>query len=237
MKYTRNKNYTYEWNTLSLLDLEIKLGIKTLRKIAENQAHFVNSLELDIDTKIANDEVLSTLAHQYQSSYFFQTYNSDIDLMNEIVRFQRYAMVLSIYSFLECRMLELCMVIVEKFGLKEEFDNIHENEFLKKCRKFLTKVCNTNMTDADGCYTILKEQKFTRNKITHENGTFKPKDLNKFKKVDGISSLPVGDGNHLILIENDQYCEFLLNKTESFLISILPEIDSIKVAQIKKKYK
>jgi len=167
-----------------------------------------------------------------QGSYYMQIFERDEMIIREILRQQRYALCLSIFSFFEGRLKALCTVIENKFNFKLKVEDLNGNEDLLRYWNYLAKVFEVEVGPLEKYYTPIRNQKIVRNLIAHQNGIPRPEQVKKINIVRGIALKASGEV-HQIIIHDPIYILDLLDRMELFLKELLLAVDG-RAAQINK---
>src|SRR5690606_5256063 len=224
MKFDLSKIYEFNWGELYYTELENELGIDAFRKLNTNQEQSLLQTRQDFKKMIKEDETLNSLEPEHQGSYYSQIFEREEWTIKELQRQQRYAIVLSIFSFFEGRMKHICDLIESRFEFKIKLSDLNNNEDLMRYWNYLEKVYEIENKSLETFFTPIKQQKIIRNVIAHQDGIIREGQIKKVKMVDGINIREIGEKRQIDLGEN-LYVIYLLNKIEAFFKEVLLLID------------
>lgn len=140
-----------------------------------------------------------------------------------------YSLCLSLFSFFESRLKEICNNIQEEFEYKIKAIDLKGSSDINRYIKYLTKVFEIDIEDTNLHLSIVEQQKLIRNKIAHNNGMTSPEEQAKVQKCVGLS---ISKYNNIVITED--FLLFLLQHIEEFFKTIEPIIDT-RYIEIKKE--
>ncbi len=216
--------YNFEWGDLYSIQFGNELGINAIKKLNLNQEESLIRTIQDFEKEIQSNEILKNLDPELQGSYYMQFFEGENLIIKELQRQQRYALVMTIYSFFEGRLKSICELIEKKYNFKIKLEDLNNSDDLMKYWKYLEKVYEMEMDSIHPTFTIIKQQKVLRNIITHHEGNISINKLKKIQLVNGLSINNIGAINKIELDESS-YVNFLLKNIGLFLEKLLLAVD------------
>jgi hypothetical protein len=215
--------YLLNWDILHSIEYQNEIAFEAFYKIIENQekAYSINNNELK--GKIEGDQYYNALPNDYQGSYFMQNYESEIHAIEEVKPFQRYSTCLSIFSFFEGKLKTICELIEKENSYKIKIKDLKGYDSILVYYNYLTKVYEIE-TGIEPYLNSIKDQRFVRNKIAHENGFFQEDELKKFKPTLGVVKEKYNN-EYQIIITDTIYFTDLIQKMDLFLKRLLLDVD------------
>lgn len=229
MKIDFSTIHVFNWDNLYYIELENEVGIESFKKLCDNQEASLMTTEQEFKELVTGE--MKKLHPDDQSSYYMQIFERDEMIIKEILRQQRYALCLSIFSFFEGRLKALCTLIENKFNFKLKVGDLNGNEDLLRYWNYLEKVFEVEVGPLEKYYTPIRHQKAVRNLIAHQNGIPRPEQAKKINIVKGLALQALGEFQQIV-IHDPIYIMDLLDRMELFLKELLLVVDE-RAKQIK----
>lgn len=219
-----------QWPDLFFYYQDFQLMFFAEKRIIENAEEFIQRLEDELKLKVASDKMLQEKPideqeESYQAQYYEHFYGDAEKVINQVLQNQRKGSVLSIFSMIEGNLRVLCNLVQNKFSFKIKINDLNESDDLQKYWMYLSKVYEIDSTKLEPDYTRIKQQKYFRNKIAHNNSNIENKMIQSVRQTRGLKVNSYGDINELEITEVE-YVKNLLLWGESFfgtLIELMEE--------------
>ena len=222
-----SSGYLFNWDVLYAIEHQNEIASSALYKIIENQEKAYSANNNELNRKIDNDQYLSSLAEDFQGSYFISRYQSELYSIEEVKLFQRYSTLLLLFLYFEGKLKAICELIRKEHSLvsvkKSKLGHI------ETYWDYLTNIYKID-TSIRSHLNPITEQIFVRNKIAHQNGIFSEGQRSNFITTTGIS-LEKHDIEYKIMITDTIYLTDIIQKMDLFLKHLLLEVDK-RFAQI-----
>lgn len=214
----------YNWKTLHFFEFEVEVGIEAIEKLRIHQDKVIAELRNDFETKVEKDEFLKSLEDSRWGGYFSQQYDTDIKVIDEIERMQRYSLILYLYSWFEARLKSVCKSIEDFFGFKVKLSDLKKEEDLSSYKNYLTKVYELNFGSIDNSLNLIKQQKIVRNIIAHHDGIIPENDIKRIQELRGKIEIINLDLCQMIDVKSE-LMDYLLEKMTSFFQALFLSMD------------
>ena len=219
----------YHWSDLYYYQSDFDLVFLAEEKIIQNSEKYIHSLRDELKQKIDRDEYLGQLSPNqkegdYAAQYYEHYYGDFESLIEQIQSNQRKAFVLSIFSYIEGHLLTLCDIIQDRFQFEKTPKDLKGSDDIGRCINYLTKVYGVNYSKIEPKYTFIKQQKFVRNKIAHNDSLLDEGNKQLIKQTEGLELRRFGE-KCKILITSDHYLTRLLEKRKEFFRTLVELID------------
>ncbi|MGV3587447.1 MAG: hypothetical protein ACO1OF_10615 [Adhaeribacter sp.] len=232
--------YYFEWSELFDFEEETKIGIETFKAICSNQENFVLLAQKEFEKSWKDDACLNSMEPENYNGYYRSVFKREEIFLKEIQRRQRYANIISIFSFFEGRLQSICNRIESKLNFIIKVDDLGDKADLMRYWKYLTKVLQIEKQNVERYFTPLNQQKEVRNIIVHQEGLVNSKQRNRVN-FHGLRIEPFKEDyfQHPIGYEPKErieidyiYIECLLENVSKFFKKVLIAID-IRCNQIR----
>lgn len=214
----------YYLEYLFSIEFEIEIGIDAIKTILNKQYLIIEQSKSMLIESIKKDEYLKSIEEEHKGDYINQFYQREEFVIKEIIMHQMYSLCLTIYSFIEGRLKFICEYLEKNNSYKIKIEDLSTNDDLMKFWNYLTKVFEINPALAEKYLTPLKQQKIVRNIIAHQDGKPTIEQLRRITRIKGLEIVNYGNFHQIVINEND-YIYFLLDKTELFFKELLKSID------------
>ncbi len=198
------------WHTYTSQEVQLfrSLVIRVEREINNS----VNDIQNNITslTYNENDPKRSPFTVRHIDGLHDVDWDLDDVLQKHFPNIQRSAYVITLFSFLEDSLIELCNLYHEEKHLKVQYKDIN-GQGISRCRKYLDKVVDLNFSKINNSWENISNLNKIRNIIVHRN-----------RLVD------LGETSTVNFIKNNKHLE--LNNSEiiireGFLMSMLVNIE------------
>lgn len=139
--------------------------------------------------------------------------------------------LLSIYSFFEFSLKNLCTSLSKYWQYKIQLDDLDGRNYIEKSKKYLILIANLDLTDIDSIWQEITKFQKIRNNIVHNNSNIirqKDKPLEKqllYPIVNSNRYLKLNIEKGTFIIENNQFLLDMLDLIEKYLTSIIGKFD------------
>lgn len=210
------------------------------RRIIENAEQFIRSLDNDLKLKVKSDKELQKKAsdeqeESYQAQYYDHFYGHTELIINQVLQSQRKASVLSIFSLIEGKLKELCNLVEGEFNFKIKINDLGGSDDIQKYWVYLDKVYGLDTSKLEPLYTPIKQQKYFRNKIAHNNSKIDESKKQLVMQTLGLKVVSYGK-NHILTIAKADYVENLLTSAQALFDNLI-ELMHNRFAELRKEGK
>ena len=219
-----NLNRPFKWGELNCIEFETKIGIDAYRVLNKNQEESLLLIKQKFEDDLKAVEKLDPIELEHQGSFYYQIAEREEMIIEELQRQQRYAICLSIFSFLEGRLKSICDKIEQRFEFKIKLDDLNKRNDLMRYWNYLVKIYEIDVQKITPFFTPLKNQKIVRNIIAHQDGIISKEQKGKINIVSGLGKKQI-DNELRIEIKDTSYNIYLLEKIEVFFEKLLFAID------------
>ena len=237
-----NLNYlTYSiknWEYLYHYDEDLSRIFTAEKSLITNSENHTEKVISDLKNSEKNDKILKKDPKTYeegydQSKYFQFHYLLEYDFINIIIQNQRKANVLSVFSLIEGQIQLIANLIESKFDFSIKIKNLNGDGYIDRYWLYITKVFSIDSIKIEKEYNLIKQQKYVRNKIAHNNSVV---DEDKVKFINETKGLEIKKKGSKYTFEvcDSCYVMNLIANSEIFFKKLIMEID-IKYAEIKKR--
>lgn len=216
MNFSTSHIYLFQWTELSRIEFESRIGFQALRKLIKNQEESLINTRRGFQESVKYDEELEALPPEERGSYYSQIFEIEERLIDELERQQRYSSCQWIFAFFEGQLESLCNLIEKSFSFKIKLSDLNKHEHLMHYWNFINKVAEFDTQKSEPFFTPIKQHKFIRNGITHQNGFVAEKIKNSIANTTGINFSEFG-GKYRINIIDSSYFIHLIEKMEMLL--------------------
>lgn len=215
------------WPDLYYIEMETEVGLNALQKLCLNQEAALASAVKGFENYLAIDPTYSSLeSPEYKASYRHQMFEREEMILDELRKQQRYSMCLSIYSFFEGRLREVCNLIEVEFAFKIKLGDLNSSDHLMQYHSYLSKVYEANLSSAEPYFTPIKISKGVRNLIAHHSGwTNNNKLAESIEKRIGFTQQKFGN-SFQVVITSHRYILYLIEKMELYFKELLIIVDT-----------
>lgn len=226
-------NSAYYFEELLQIEIYFEITIHAIRSILKEQGLVIDKMKSLLNETLESDEFLKNLEGEYKSSYINQIYVVEKSVIDEIKLHQLSSLCLLIYSVIEGRLKKICERLETVYPSKIKIKDLASKGDLDRYWKYLTKVFEIDISGVQRFYTPLNQQKTVRNILAHRGGEFNTNQEKDITLVEGLQILNFEDNCSYLSI-NENYIEFLLNKSSHFVDALLKAID-IRYKEIKQQ--
>ncbi|MEO5645163.1 MAG: hypothetical protein ABIQ40_05800 [Bacteroidia bacterium] len=214
----------FVWGELYYIELEVELGINALTTLNSNQEKSLLQSKAEFEKQIKNDSELQQIEREFVGSYYSQMYERDELFIKELQRQQRYAILMSLFSFFEARLKSVCVLIEEGFKFKIKLSDLRSNDDLMRYWIYLDKVFEMKVLNILPVFNQINLHKKVRNKIAHQNGLINEGEKNGFGNIQNIKFDKMGI-HYQIEILNEEYLTKIMTLMVSFFAQLLTAVD------------
>jgi hypothetical protein len=196
-------------------------GVSNINKLQEK---FNKSLQKQMDEfpnfadyngkKIAKQRYQENTQHYQYKNLYPVTFNNST--------------LLTLYSFFEYNLKELCYTLNEHNKYNVTVDDLSGNDYIEKSKKYLKLVANVDVDKYDKDWKSIKEYQQIRNRIVHHNSSiamkgkeFTQQSLYQYITKSNCLKLDLKNGNFNII--DHQYLLNFCNLIEKYIIDIIEE--------------
>jgi hypothetical protein len=218
------------WGILYYFENDIDNLIIAENKIIANSETYSKKLIEEFRTKVRNDSELQTKPTNYeegsyQSQYYQHFYEDSERIIKQILQNHRKASLLSVFSILEGQLKLISNLIEDEFNFDIKLKNLNGSDYIHRYWLFLTKVFKMHSMDIEKDYNSIRQHKYIRNKIAHNNSVIEKRKLQFVKETKGLRIRKFGEDN-IVEIKNDKYISDILNSIRMFFNKLTKEIDN-----------
>jgi len=232
------KYFVRNWKKLYDYDEDLEKIFTVEKSLITNSENYIKQFIEDLDASAKNDDILQKKPENYeeaysQCEYFEFSYSIDYDFINRFIQSQRKANVLSVFSLIEGQIQLIANLIEYEFNFSIKIKHLSGDGYIDKYWLYITKVFGIDSKNIEKEYNLIKQQKYVRNKIAHNNSVIDEKKMQFINETQGLKIKKFGKES-LLEICDSCYVMNLINNSEIFFKKLTREID-IKYAQIKKE--
>lgn len=223
MEFNFDDLVVYNWVELRPIVLELELSTHALHKMLSNQEEFGLKLKGVFDKEIQDDVEFNSLEYYNIGGYYQAFYEIEEKTIKELRKQQRYAFMLTIYSYFEGKLKSLCTKIEKEFSFDQKLYNSKGENDLMKYYNYLKNVLQIETQNTDVFFDHINSQKNTKNKIAHQNGFLYKNDTDKITIIDGLTINELENEKNINIDAN--YLSCLSANIENFFKALIPAID------------
>ena len=225
------------WSDLYYFNDGIYRLFEAEKKLIKNSEKYISKSQINLKEKIAKDPELTYKPKNweedsYQSQYYQHYYSNSINVLNQIAQNHRKSSILSIYSLIEGQLKLITKLIQNEFDFNIKLKHIEGRDYLNKYWIYLTKVFGIKVESIQNEYNFIKNQRFIRNKIAHNNSRVTKEDVKRLNQFDDIKVFKIGD-EYLFEFENLNFIYKLLDIAKLFFEKLSLHVNS-RYKEIKK---
>lgn len=227
VKYGDKKTHLFAWEELYYIDYDIKLIFEAEMQILNHLDNYVNELlnQHRVDEMIANVPPLFGGNNLFYSSFESLKLYRKQQIINTITQSHRKSAILSIYSIVEGQMKLIINLIERVLKFKIRLEDINGRDYLNQAWNYLIKVVEIDHSELDSYFTPLRQHRYIRNKIAHENSKIDNSKIKLINESKGLNAREI-DNEHYIYIQNNEFIENLLDASLNFFNKALIAIDN-----------
>ena len=217
------------WPILNYFKDDLENLLITEKKLIENSEKYSQTLIEEFRVKVDNDSELRYQPKTHEEGSFqaqyYQAYYNDTEKINSVIlQNYRKASLLSIFSILEGQLKLLSKLVEDEFDFSVKTEHITASDYINKYWLYLTKVFELNPVNVEGYYNQIREHRFVRNKIAHDNSEISNSKVQFVKQTKGLSIRKFGDDN-ILEIDNHEYLTKILTLIETFFEKLTISVD------------
>jgi len=205
--------YLYKCGNLWNFKYDLDIGLSALRMMINNQEDIYRERVENFEE--LRKESLSNIPAEWKSSYDQQFYEFDGMALKELIRIQRNSACLSIYAFIENRLVELLNISSNELQKKIV---IPKQSVIPGIKNILEKDIGIEGNELKKEFGTLINQISTRNAIAHDDSYIKTK--RTFHKMKGLEL-----DDLKIVISNVEYLHNLILKASDLFDKLLVALD------------
>jgi hypothetical protein len=208
------------WDKLRFVNAEIERSLFAFNQMLKNQNASLKKINEKFNKELESDQEYKSL--ESTATYYQTFYETEKLTIEELEKQQRFSFLLSIFSFHELILKKICLKIKLEFSLKIR-KKLSTESLFDVYYEFLTDVFKINTSKIETYFTIINNQKETRNKIAHQSGYLFENDETKIIQIKGLTIIEFEDEKYINIDS-----EYLFNLTEnisSFYKELIPAID------------
>jgi len=162
--------------------------------------------------------------HEYYQDQYYQYKEFYPSIFNN-------STLLSLYSFFELNLKELCNTIGTHSDLKRKPKHLNGQNYVEKSRHYLELVIGINLSDLQATWEKITFYRRIRNKIAHNNSSIVEKSgpITSQPLYDLIVSNPnlkLKDTNGTFFISNDQFLLDFCDLIEHYIVPIIQKVEA-----------
>lgn len=197
--------------------------IESRNNISERQNSFNDMIKENLKSYPNNEQIIYAWFddEHYQYNEFYPTIFNNSTL-------------LSIYSFFEFNLKNLCISMSKCEKFAGELDDLNDRNLIKKSKKYLTLIANLDLKDIESIWVKITDFQKIRNCIVHNNSNIVqqkdiPIEMQKlYSIVNGNKHLKLDIRKGAFVIDNDQFLLDMLDLTENYLLTIIGKLETNK---------
>jgi hypothetical protein len=170
------------------------------------------------------DKFLNDRSNDDIGGYYEAFYEREEKMLDELQKWQRYSICLSIFSFFEGLLKEICGNIELNNNFKLKIKDLNGKDDIMKYYNFLVKIYEIDSSQIEPLLTPIRNLKIIRNKIAHQNGTISESEKISINQVKGIRLDNIG-GQYIIKIIDTIFLKNLIKTMEIFFSALIKTID------------
>lgn len=217
VKLGLKKHIEFRWEQLYWLEFEIRRTFDVFLKINRNQENFLEELEKILKKSIGTSKKECVdFTVEEQSQYLNHLYFYSESTIEQLQKLQRYSLIVSVFSFFESKLSDLCKNIESKFQFSIKLNDLNKtNGDISKYWFYLKKVVEIESKSVEPFFTIINQQRKIRNIIVHQDGFIDKEKTTRLTLIEGCEIQNI-DNLSFIIIEQDIYVENILEKMDQF---------------------
>lgn len=212
------------WVDLYQIDYELHIELTTLKALITGQEELILENHQKLIDEVNSNVELNKMEEEDRAAFFEFQYGFSQSVLDELERIQRYAMLTSIYSYIEGRLKNICEFIETNLNIQPNLASFKDQESLVRYWNYLIKSYKLIPKKCEGFFTKLKQDKIIRNIVNHQDGKLNQAELEKIGNRKGILISKLGE-DYLLKIESAEYPLSLLRITVFFFDNLLDQID------------
>lgn len=217
------------WGILYYYDDDLDNLLIAEKKIIENSEKYAKTLIEEFRNKIKNDSELQTeptneQEGSLQAQYYGHYYGHTEKFLKQIPQNYRKASLLSIFSVLEGQLKLLSNLIETNFEFSVKIKHITGSDYIHKYWIYLTKVYELESKDVEKEYNLIRQHKYIRNKIAHNNSEIDDNKLAFIQRTKGLTTRKFGTDN-IVEIESENYIIEIIELIQAFFNKLIKVID------------
>ncbi len=139
--------------------------------------------------------------------------------------------LLSLYSFFELNLKELCHTMETYQGLRIKLKDLSGQNYVEKSRRYLELVVGIDLSDLQSTWEKITFYQRIRNKIAHNNSSIVEKkgpitSQPLYNAVVANSDLKLKESNGTIIISNDKFLIDFCDIIQQYLVPVILKIES-----------
>lgn len=210
------------WDLIYYFELEISTGIEALKKLNINQETSLNQTRQEFKAKLEKLEEEFGEDREYFNHLYWQNLEPELDVIDSIKRLQTYSLFLSIFAFIEERLLFICEAIKEKYN---DISRYSKNKgYIQKYLDYLSNTYKVDISTVYEYYDIINNLRPVRNIIAHNGGEISDNNMGKIKRGIGLKSTKIRNSNYLYL--DPLFIEWFLKIVGNFFEKLCIAIDT-----------
>lgn len=166
-----DENTGFKWSLLENKKWSLGIKTETLLTMINSQEDTLENLLETLETRIKKDNFYNTLPVDVQGSYFSTFFFEYEVIIKDLERTQRNAALISIFSFFEGFLKDLCDAIDKKFSFVVKQNDLNRNG-IDRSFKYLKKVFGIDDSNYRNDWDKLKPFKTARNVFAHGDGSY-----------------------------------------------------------------
>ena len=176
--------------------------------------------------KIENDAELQAMPKGKKRNILTnEKYSYDANVCNQLERVQNNSMVISIFSYLEWHLWQVCREMEICLETKVKLKHISKNEYLKNYMDYLENIADIDCRSIKKHFSKINNKKFIRNRIIHNlNTVVDSRESKKLEKIDGIKFHQGYYDDHHFYVQKEFLLK-LLEEVKELFESIFEEIE------------
>jgi len=217
------------WGVLYYYDYDLENLLIAEKRIIENSEKYSKTLMEEFRNKIKNDSELQTPATNeqelaFQAQYYGHYYGDTEKFLKQIPQNFRKASLLSIFSVLEGQLKLITNLIENNYKFSVKIKHITGTDHIHKYWIYLTKVYEIESKEVENEYNLIRQHKYIRNKIAHNNSEIDDNKITFIKNTKGLNMRKFG-ANYIVEIESEKYIIDIIELIQSFFNNLIKAID------------
>jgi hypothetical protein len=216
-----NARSPYKWQELNYLEYENEIGIDSFKTLIASQENALIETNRKFQHQLIEDQDLRELG----TSYYYAYYQSEELAIKELELQQRYAICLSLFSYFEGRINNICNKIHQEFQFKISIKDLRKkDDDISNYINYLEKVYGMDVSKITNASKPIISQKIIRNAIAHHGGYVPKGEAHFLSNIQGLKILECG-GERQVKIADVIFFEKLFELIRIFFDILLTSID------------
>ena len=153
---------------------------------------------------------------------------------NDILEHSKFSSILynstfiAVYSRMEMMLFDICGYTQSVENLKINVKDISGQNYLDKCKKYIKKVLDVDLSNIETLWNIITKYQRIRNSIVHKNGKIVIIDNDLKNFITNTSGIEYDESTTLVSISNNSFIVDFCKVVKKFIHEIITEITDQK---------